>query len=109
MIDPVLIELLTDPQGQEILWDYCLENNLCVPDQAFPLVGYIAKLDYWPAPFSPSLSGVYYNYLSMSGMYRYYVSNKILFQVRSKSGKANSRAGHGVSRSAPNPFYLLDR
>lgn len=38
MID--LTALLADPLGQEVLWDYCLERNLPMPDRFLPSQNY---------------------------------------------------------------------
>lgn len=30
----VIDNLITDPHGYEVLWDYCLEQGICLPDDS---------------------------------------------------------------------------
>lgn len=53
----ILSDLADDPMSCEVLWDYCLEQQLVAPDRAYPLHAYLAKRELVDAVFEPSRSG----------------------------------------------------
>ena len=87
-----VIELLSQPGGELVLWDYCLEQNIFLPD----LPGQINPLQYWMQGVD-SKSGALYKAYGGSGYNNGACSNS--------NNTCNSEGWQDPSSNTPGQSY----
>lgn len=95
----MLDNLLTDPQGYEVLWDYCLEYDIPMPSHTVAIIGeyYQGAVSYSGIGYSYSYSNYNKPLFAVSGAGRFQIARSAKIEhlrARSASGRYSEVRGY---------------